>query len=183
MTCHLSLINLILLFYTWNPYKTRNLEKLVSEKPLAVFAKVAVWLFLDRSLCSFIVTTQNRKQSPFYYLYWLLHYTVVQPHALLIFQIFSVWLINGDIYCYCTYCKEMEKPKDLFQYSKATFLVGIDLYLLLNTFSGASLGKHALHYQQIRVNITLTTLKKASLFRQNIQAAARKKPVLIVLDY
>lgn len=53
----------------------------------------------------------------------------------------------------------MEKPKDLFQYNKANFLIRVELYLLLNEFLGASLDKHALDYQQIRVGSKLTTVK------------------------
>lgn len=84
---------------------------------------------------------------------------VVQPHTMFMFQIFSIWLIIGDIYCYGTGSKEVEKPKDLFQYNKANFLIRVELYLLLNEFLGASLDKHALNYQQIRVDNKLTTLK------------------------
>lgn len=51
---------------------------------------------------------------------------------MLMFQIISVWLINGDIYCYRAYRKEMEKSKDFYQYNKATFLVRVVLYLLMN---------------------------------------------------
>lgn len=145
--------------YIWSPYKTSNLRKLVSEKLLAVLAKVAYsdYFLTDVYVLSLLPheIENNHSFITFTNAYIMQLY---QPHTISLFQIFSVWLVNSDIYCYRTYWKEVEKPKDPFQYNKATCLIMLELYRLPNEFLGASLGKHALNYQQIRVDIKLTTL-------------------------